>query len=177
MEQRPEGDRVGIPGGGDALDPAVGREQQARLSALCRQAPEGCDLLVWVRLGVRVGPRGGEQQRPVAREGGSRFASARARQAARGFGARGVDLPESRAHLVGLGARPRDGDDQAPAVGRQPQAGESGGGVEPIESKWFVHDAIIAQRRELVLGTARGPGAGRGGGLPATLPTSPLRMR
>ena len=152
VQQGAEGDGVGVSGGRDALDPAVGREQEVRLAAFRRQRPEGRDLLVRIRFRVRIGPGGGEQQRAVARESGRRFARARARQPARRDLARGVDLPQGRPHLVGLGAEARDRDDQAPAIGRQLQAGKSGGGIEPVQSKRFVHERIIAQRRQLVLG-------------------------
>ena len=123
VNERTEGDRVGVKRGGHALDPTIGREQQARLAAVGRQRPEGRDLVVRVGLGVRIGPRGGEEEGAVVGEGGRRFAPARARQPARGGLPGRVDLPQRGAHLVGLGPEAADGNDQAPPVGRQLQAG------------------------------------------------------
>jgi len=79
VKKSAEGDRVGVSGGGYTLDPTVGREQEARLPALGRQAPESRDLLVRVRLDVRIGPCGGE---PAANRRGRRRRKIRRRWSA-----------------------------------------------------------------------------------------------
>ncbi len=133
-QPRSEGHHGRVPGGRDPVHAAVRRDEEARLAAVGRQQPERVELRVRVRFRVWIGPARGEEQRAVGKElGPARLAGRRAGDATGCRHARRVHLPERRAHPLAFRIGPADGDDEAPAVRRETEAGEARQVEEALE--------------------------------------------
>ena len=68
LDVGPEHDRLRRARGRDAAHATLGRGEQARLATIGREGPQRVDLLLRVRLGVRVGSHRLEQERAVGQE-------------------------------------------------------------------------------------------------------------
>ena len=156
-QPRSEGHDGCVPGGRDPVHAAVRRDEEARLAAVGRQQPERVDLRVRVRFRVWIGPARGEEQRAVGQElGPARLAGRRAGDATGCRHARRVHLPERRAHPLAFRIGPADGDDEAPAVRRETEAGEA----RQVEEALEIELEVGCGHRWL------GPRLARGGGRP-----------
>ena len=130
---RPEGDDRGVARRRQAVDPALGSSQEARLPTTGGEQPQGVALPVRVRLRVRVGPARGEEESAVGEElRPAGLAGRRAGEAARRRGPDGVHLPERRAHQLALRdpgppPRRRGGARRATGGGRRAAAARGSG--------------------------------------------------
>ena len=144
--------RAGVGRDVDVVDASGTRGHDPRLTALRGQQPQQRLLGLLVVLGLRVGPRRGEQQRAVGQEGRGGLALGAAGQASRGPLAGRVDLPERGDVLGALGVQGLYGGHQPGAVRRQLQAGATRKvdvGVEVVERGLGVritHDPYLPRR-------------------------------
>ncbi len=139
VDEHAECDRVRVPRGGHGANPALGREQQPRLAAVRRQHPERIDLMIRVRLGVRVGSARGEQERAVAGERGVRLPGRARGQPARVGPAGRVDLPDRPPHRLAVRGLAAHRHHKAASVGREAQARQPRGVEEAVERQRLIH--------------------------------------